>query len=152
MKNISLLEIDDVDRLIIDSLVSNARITNAELAAKAGIAQSTCIQRVRNLVNAGVIEGFHAQVNQSALGLGMQVLISVTLRAGARAQLNQFMETLKTVPGVTQLFFLGGSEDFIIHLAAKDSNAVRDFVLDNLSANPAVANTRTNMIFEHVRV
>ena len=152
MKNISLLEIDDVDRLIIDALVSNARITNAELSAKAGIAQSTCIQRVRNLVNAGVIEGFHAQVNHSALGLGMQVLISVTLRAGARAQLNQFMETLKKVPGVTQLFFLGGSEDFIIHLAAKDSNAVRDFVLDNLSANPAVANTRTNMIFDHVRV
>jgi DNA-binding Lrp family transcriptional regulator len=47
------------------------------------------------------------------------------------------------------VFFLGGSEDFIVHLAVKDSEQVREFVLEHLSANAAVANTRTNMVFEH---
>ena len=151
MKNISHVEIDDIDRILLEALAENARITNADLAERAGIAQSTCITRVRNLVKQGVIEGFHARINPSALGNGMQVLISVTLRASARQQLSQFMDEMKALPEVTQVFFLGGTEDFILHLTARDSDHVRDFVLEHLSANPAVANTRTNMIFQHLK-
>ena len=95
MKNISHVEIDDIDRILLDALAENARITNADLAERAGIAQSTCITRVRNLVKQGVIEGFHARISPAALGNGMQVLISVTLRASARQQLSQFMEEMR---------------------------------------------------------
>lgn len=144
-----VVEIDDIDRQLLALLQADARTTNAELASKVGIAQSTCIQRVRNLVKRGVIEGFHAKINPSATGQGLQVLISVTLRATARPQLSAFMSEMKALPEVQQVFFLGGSEDFILHLATTDSDHVREFVLENLSANPAVANTRTNIIFEH---
>jgi len=143
------LEIDDIDHQLLDLLQADARMTNSELANRVGIAQSTCIQRVRNLVARGVITGFHAKVNRAATGYGLQVLISVTLRATARQQLAAFMAEMKALPEVQQVFFLGGSEDFILHLATTDSDHVREFVLENLSANPAVANTRTNIIFEH---
>jgi DNA-binding Lrp family transcriptional regulator len=149
MKETASVTLDAVDRQIIDLLADNARITNAELAEKTGIAQSTCILRVRSLVSRGVITGFHASVNAAAVGLGLQVLISVTLRATARQQLSQFMADMRKLPEVVQVFFLGGSEDFIVHLAVKDSEQVREFVLEHLSANAAVANTRTNMVFEH---
>ena len=149
MKISQKVEIDDIDRQLLDLLQQDARATNAELAAKVGIAQSTCIQRVRNLVSRGVIEGFHAKINPTATGQGLQVLISVTLRATARQQLSAFMSEMKALPEVQQVFFLGGSEDFIVHLATTDADHVREFVLENLSANPSVANTRTNIIFEH---
>lgn len=149
MKETASVTLDAVDRQIIDLLAENARITNAELAEKTGIAQSTCILRVRSLVSRGVITGFHASINAAAVGLGLQVLISVTLRATARQQLSQFMADMRKLPEVVQVFFLGGSEDFIVHLAVKDSEQVREFVLEHLSANAAVANTRTNMVFEH---
>jgi DNA-binding Lrp family transcriptional regulator len=149
MKETASVALDAVDRQLIDLLSENARITNAELAEKTGIAQSTCILRVRSLVSRGVITGFHASVNAAAVGLGLQVLISVTLRATARQQLSQFMTDMRKLPEVVQVFFLGGSEDFIVHLAVKDSEQVREFVLEHLSANAAVANTRTNMVFEH---
>ena len=149
MKNISHQEIDDIDLALIDLLTKNARITNAELAERAGIAQSTCIARVRALVSKGVIQGFSTTVDPAALGLSLQVLISVSLRATARQQLSQFMEEMRKLPEVVQVFFLGGAEDFIVHLAVRDSEHVREFVLANLSANPSVANTRTNMVFEH---
>lgn len=148
-KNPLQVEIDDIDRQLLVLLQADARTTNADLAAAVGIAQSTCIQRVRNLVKRGVIEGFHAKVNPNATGQGLQVLINVTLRATARQQLSAFMDEMKALPEVQQVFFLGGSEDFILHLATTDSDHVREFVLANLSANPAVANTRTNIIFEH---
>ena len=149
-KNIQVIApLDDIDLDLIRLLQQNARITNADLSAAVGIAQSTCISRVRSLVSRGVISGFSANVEPGELGLGTQVLISVTLRAGARAHLSGFMQQMRDRPEVIQVFFLGGSEDFIVHLAVKDSDAVREFVLENLSNNATVASTRTNLVFEH---
>ncbi|MFM6971281.1 MAG: Lrp/AsnC family transcriptional regulator [Micrococcales bacterium] len=143
------VELDEVDHELIRLLSANARMTNADLAAETGIAQSTCIARVRALVTKGVINGFMADVNPAAIGLGSQVLISVTLRAGARSSLSDFMDEMRSLPEVIQVFFLGGAEDFIVHLAVRDNDHVREFVLENLSNKPTVASTRTNMVFEH---
>lgn len=149
-KNIHLnAPLDEIDLDLIRILQQNARITNADLSASVGIAQSTCISRVRSLVARGVISGFSANVEPAQLGLGTEVLISVTLRAGARAHLSDFMQQMRERPEVIQVFFLGGSEDFIVHLAVKDSDSVREFVLENLSNNATVASTRTNLVFEH---
>ena len=141
--------LDEIDLDLIRLLQTNARMTNADLAAAVGIAQSTCITRVRSLLNRGVISGFSANVEPAKLGLGTEVLISVTLRAGARAHLSDFMQQMRERPEVIQVFFLGGSEDFIVHLAVKNSDEVREFVLENLSNNATVASTRTNLVFEH---
>lgn len=141
--------LDEIDLDLIRLLQQNARMTNADLANSVGIAQSTCITRVRSLVTRGVISGFSANVEPTQLGLGTEVLISVTLRAGARAHLSDFMQQMRERPEVIQVFFLGGSEDFIVHLAVKDSDSVREFVLENLSNNATVASTRTNLVFEH---
>lgn len=147
-KNLQV-DLDEVDHELIRLLSTNARITNADLAAAAGIAQSTCITRVRALVNRGVISSFSANIDPAAIGLSSQVLISVTLRAGARSHLADFMKEMRALPEVIQVFFLGGSEDFIVHLAVRDNDHVREFVLENLSSNATVASTRTNMVFEH---
>lgn len=147
-KNLQV-ELDEVDHELLRLLSANSRITNADLAAAVGIAQSTCITRVRSLVNRGVITSFGANINPAAVGLASQVLISVTLRAGARSHLADFMKEMRALPEVIQVFFLGGSEDFIVHLAVRDNDHVREFVLENLSSNATVASTRTNMVFEH---
>ena len=143
------LELDDIDHELLRLLSTNARMTNADLAEAAGIAASTCITRVRSLVNRGVISSFNANINPTAIGLASQVLISVTLRAGARSHLADFMNEMRSLPEVIQVFFLGGAEDFIVHLAVRDNDHVREFVLENLSSNATVASTRTNMVFEH---
>jgi DNA-binding Lrp family transcriptional regulator len=142
-------ELDEVDIELLRLLSTNARMTNADLATAAGIAQSTCISRVRALISRGVIAGFSANINPASIGLASQVLISVSLRAGARSHLADFMKEMRSLPEVIQVFFLGGSEDFIVHLAVRDNDHVREFVLENLSSNAMVASTRTNMVFEH---
>jgi DNA-binding Lrp family transcriptional regulator len=142
-------ELDDVDRTLIKILRENARTPNSRLAELAGIAPSTCVTRVRSLVARGVISGFTATVDPATIGLGLQALISVGIRAGARNLMMELSDEIRALPGVVQLYFLGGAEDFIIHVAVRDSAAVRDFVLDNLSAHPAVASTRTSLVFDH---
>jgi DNA-binding Lrp family transcriptional regulator len=148
MKNIQR-QLDDTDREILVQLGRDGRMSNAELAERVGIAASTCLGRVRSLVSDGVITGFSASVSPAALGLALEALISVTLRAGARASLASFMSDMRERAQVVQVFFLGGAEDFIVHLAVRDSDELREFVLEHLSNNPAVANTRTNVVFDH---
>lgn len=150
MKNLRAEPVlDEVDRLIVTELQLNGRITNAELAERVGIAASTCVARVRSLVSRKIITGFSAQVDPGVIGMGLQVLISVSIRSGARQRITEFSEELRSLPEVLQVFFLGGVEDFIVHLAVRDSDHVRDFVTDHLSAHPAVSSTRTSIVFSH---
>jgi len=141
--------LDDVDRAIVEHLQINGRMTNAELADRVGIAASTCVARVRSLVSRRIITGFTATVDPAVMGMTLQVLVSVTIRSGARQRIAEFSEELRNQPEVLQLFFLGGVEDFILHLAARDADHVRDFVMEHLSAHPAVSSTRTSIVFNH---
>ncbi len=141
--------LDEVDRLIVEELQRDGRMTNAELADRVGIAASTCVARVRSLVGRGIITGFTATVDPAVMGRTLQVLVSVSIRSGARQRISEFSDELRSLPEVLQLFFLGGVEDFIIHLAARDSDHVRDFVMEHLSAHPAVSSTRTSIVFSH---
>jgi DNA-binding Lrp family transcriptional regulator len=143
------VDLDDVDRTLLRLLQENARMTNARMAELAGIAPSTCVARIRSLVERGVITGFAASIDPVAVGLGLEALISVNIRAGARARIAEFSAGIRRLPEVVQVFFLGGSEDFVIHLAARDSAHVRDFVVEHLSADPTVASTRTSLVFDH---
>lgn len=142
--------LDETDRALIRLLQSDARMSNASLAAEVGIAPSTCLSRVRALIERGAITGFHAVVEPRALGLGLEALISVNIKVGARQAVATFSTELQRLPEVTQVFFLGGAEDFIVHVATRDSDHLRQFVVDNLSAHPSVASTRTSLVFEHV--
>jgi DNA-binding Lrp family transcriptional regulator len=149
MKKIQPAELDGIDLEMLKILSSNGRISNADLAFELSIAPSTALMRMRRLVDQGVIQSFAAEVSPEAIGLELQALISVTLRAGARANLATFMKTMQEHPQVVQVFFLGGQEDFMVHVAVENSDAVREFVLEQLSNNPFVANTRTNLVFDH---
>jgi DNA-binding Lrp family transcriptional regulator len=127
--------LDDVDRSILRSLSLDARMPNNVIAQKAGIAPSTCLARVRRLRETGVIRGFRADLAPGALGLPLQALVSVRLQAHARAAIGTFTERFSSLPGVLNVFFLGGSVDFMIHVAAATPDDLRNFVVSNLSAS-----------------
>ena len=80
----NLQPLDDVDRALVRLLRADARMSNAKLADEVGIAPSTCLARVRSLIERGVIRGFHADLDPRQLGLGLEALISVGIRSGAR--------------------------------------------------------------------
>jgi len=148
-RNVVRREPDAIDRRLLELLRDDARIPNARLAEEVGLAPSTCLARVRALVDSGVIAGFHAQLDPRALGLALEALISVNIRSGARQTIATFAEEMRELPEVQQVWFLGGAEDFILDVATRDSDHLREFVVANLSAHPAVASTRTSVVFEH---
>jgi DNA-binding Lrp family transcriptional regulator len=143
--------LDEVDRRLLRELAADARLPNNALAARAGIAPSTCLGRVRALRASGVIRGYHADVDPAALGRPIQAMIAVRLQSHARGHIPAFMAKIAELPEVLNVFFLGGADDFHVHIAASSTDNLRDFVVVNLSGDPDVALTETNLIFDHVR-
>ncbi|WP_313674650.1 Lrp/AsnC family transcriptional regulator [Mycolicibacterium sp.] len=150
-KDVQPVEIDEVDRRILIALHADARIPNSALAEAVGIAPSTCHGRVRRLQDLGVIRGFHADIDPAAIGLPLQAMVSVSLQSGARGKIRQFVQQIRRRPQVIDVYFLAGADDFIIHVAARDTDDLRSFVVDNLNADADVAGTQTSLIFEHLR-
>jgi DNA-binding Lrp family transcriptional regulator len=142
---------DEVDRRLLRELAADARIPNNALAQRAGIAPSTCLGRVRALRESGVIRGYHADIDPAALGRPIQAMIAVRLQSHARGHIPDFMAKIATLPEVLNVFFLGGADDFHVHIAASSTDNLRDFVVVNLSGDPDVALTETNLIFDHIR-
>ncbi|MDT4996194.1 MAG: hypothetical protein QOD45_262, partial [Pseudonocardiales bacterium] len=81
----------------------------------------------------------------------IQAMIAVRLQSNARSHIPAFMSMIAQLPEVLNVYFLGGANDFLVHIAATGTENLRDFVVVNLSGNPDVALTETNLIFEHVR-
>jgi DNA-binding Lrp family transcriptional regulator len=142
---------DDIDRRLLRELAADARIPNNALAERVGIAPSTCLGRVRALRDSGVIRGYHADVDPAALGRPIQAMIAVRLQSHARGHIPAFMAKIAELPEVLNVFFLGGADDFHVHIAAVSTDNLRDFVVVNLSGDPDVALTETNLIFDHIR-
>ncbi|MET1062199.1 MAG: Lrp/AsnC family transcriptional regulator [Aeromicrobium sp.] len=144
-------ELDDIDTRIVTTLRREGRLPNNALADRVGIAASTCLTRLRSLVERGVIAGFHAEVDPAWFGRPIQAMIAVRLRSDARASIKEFSDRLAAMTEVLNVYFLAGADDFHVHVAARDPDDLRAFVVDNLSSAPEVALTETNLIFEHKR-
>jgi DNA-binding Lrp family transcriptional regulator len=150
-KDVRPADLDEVDRRILTLLHGDARITNNALAEAVGIAPSTCHGRVRRLVDLGVIRGFYTDVDPVAVGLPLQAMISVSLHSNARGKIRSFIQQIRGRRQVMDVYFLAGADDFILHVAARDTEDLRSFVVENLNADADVAGTQTSLIFEHLR-
>jgi DNA-binding Lrp family transcriptional regulator len=150
-KDVRGAAIDDVDRRILTALHSDARISNSALADVVGIAPSTCHGRVRRLQEIGVIRGYYTDVDPAAIGRPLQAMISVSLQSHARGRIRHFIAEIRKLAQVIDVYFLAGADDFILHVAARDTEDLRSFVVENLNADPDVAGTQTSLIFEHLR-
>ena len=150
-KDVQPADLDDVDRRLLALLHADARMSNSALADAVGIAASTCHGRVRRLQDIGVIRGYYADIDPAAIGLSLQAMISVTLQSNARSKIRNFIQQIRRKPQVMDVYFLAGADDFIIHVAARDTDDLRAFVVENLNADADVAGTQTSLIFEHLR-
>ncbi len=94
--------------------------------------------------------GYRVDVDLASLGVSLQALIAIRLVKHDRSEIDAFRAQVPHLPGVLGVFHMAGAEDYLLHVAARDAEELRQFVLDHLTGHPAVAHTETNLIFEHV--
>lgn len=146
------MHLDETDLAILRLLQRDARLTNKQLAEAVGIAQSTCLERVRVLRERGVVRGSHADVDPAALGRPLRAMISVRLRPKTTASVHAFQQEMVEAPEVVGVWTVTGSDDFLVEVAAHDVASLRDFVLGHVTGRSEVVDARTAIVYDHVRV
>ncbi len=143
--------IDRIDAEILRLLQKDGRLSNKALAAAVGLAPSSCLERVRRLQRSGVIRGVHADVDPEALGVGLEAIYFIELAKHGRELVETFQAEIGGLPEVRSVFLVAGQYDFLVHVAVRDSQHLRDLALDRITVRPEVTRIETVLIFGHQR-
>ena len=136
-------KLDSVDRQILHDLQDDGRITNVELAKRAGISAPPCLRRVRVLEDAGIIKGYHADIDADALGFSVQVFAFVGLTSQAELDLQDFEMLVSTWPQVRECYMLMGETDFLLKIVAHDWDDFQKFLTGYLTPAKNVSHVKT---------
>ncbi|GAA2233708.1 Lrp/AsnC family transcriptional regulator [Herbiconiux moechotypicola] len=141
-------EIDELDRLILWELARDGRISNNDLAERVHASPSTTSARLRALRDDGLVQSIHAQLDWTAVGLPVQAVIAVRMRL--RTELDSYATKIVHMPWVVSVSYLGGPDDFLIHVGCTSTEQLREVVATYFNSDTAVASTRTQLLFEHL--
>ncbi len=144
-------ELDELDTAILAELQSNARRTNRDVAAAVGVSPTTALDRTRALQERGVIRGALLDIDLGSVGRGVQALVAVRIHPPSRRHIEAFRDWARELSEVVGLFVVAGDDDFLLHLAVADNDALYAFVIDRLTERPEVARVRTTVVYEHLR-
>jgi len=144
-------KLDEIDLRILTLLYNDADINNKDLAARIGIAPSTCLERVKRLKNSGVINGAFIDVNLKSIGGNIEAIAAIRLQPYSEQIVNQLRDDLLQLPEILSLYHMGGSYDYFIHMSVKDSEHLRQFVFNAITSRDEVTTVETSLIFEHSR-
>ncbi|MBT8154917.1 Lrp/AsnC family transcriptional regulator [Epibacterium ulvae] len=138
--------LDPIDRMILSELQADGRMTNVELAKRVGISAPPCLRRVRALEEAGLIRGYHADVNARELGFEVQVFAMVGLESQAEHELSAFEQQCRNWPLVRECHMLNGEVDFILKCVSPDLSTFQSFLTGQLLTTPNVASVKTSLV------
>ena len=140
-----MANLDNIDRRLLAELQDEGRVTNVELAQRVGLTAPPCLRRVRALEEAGVIRGYHAELDASKLGYAITVFALVSLRSQAEDALRQFEEHMRELPEVRECHMLNGEIDFILKIVSRDLQTFQEFLTSKLTPAPNVASVKTSL-------
>ncbi|WP_417629343.1 Lrp/AsnC family transcriptional regulator [Paractinoplanes rhizophilus] len=141
---------DAIDRKIIALLQEDGRLTVTELAQRVGLSAAPCHRRLRELERTGAIKGYRAVVDPAALGLGFEVLISVTMDREDAGTIDAFERSLVGVAEVRHAERLFGEPDYIIRVATADIAAYQRLRDEKLATLPGVRRLTSTIVMKSV--
>jgi len=144
-KSTARVKLDKIDRQILHDLQEDGRITNVELSIRAGISAPPCLRRVRALEDAGLIRGYHADLEAKNLGYNVTVFANVGLKSQAEHDLEEFEATLRSWPEVRECHMLAGETDFLLKIVAADWDAYQNFLTTKLTAAENVSHVKSSL-------
>jgi DNA-binding Lrp family transcriptional regulator len=145
------VKLDPIDRKILAELQADGRMTNVELAKRVGISAPPCLRRVRTLEEAGLIRGYHADIDARELGFEVQVFALVGLSSQAEIDLSAFEQKCREWPLVRECHMLNGEIDFILKCVAPDLSTFQSFLTEHLTAAPNVASVKTSLVIRNAK-
>jgi Lrp/AsnC family transcriptional regulator, leucine-responsive regulatory protein len=146
-----LVQLDPVDLRILAELQEDGSLTNVELARRVHLSPSPCLVRVKALEAAGVIQRYVALANPKAVGLGLNVFISISLKEQAKDSLAEFERRIAEHEEVMECYLMTGDSDYLIRVAVRDIGELERFILEQLTPIPGIEKIRSSFALKQVR-
>ncbi len=135
--------LDQTDRRILEILSDNARMSNADLARRMGMAPSATFERIRKLEERGVIQGYQARIDPRALELGLVAFVFVRSN-DTPGSLDTGRELAK-IPHVIEVHDVAGEDCFLLKVRARDPEDLAAILREQIGPIPSVTHTRTTI-------
>lgn len=148
---VPLGSMDATDLKILAALQRDGSLSNVELARLVHLSPSPCLARVKALRQSGVIRRYVALVDPEAIGLGVSVFISISLREQSTAALAEFERRIEACDEVMECYLMTGDADYLLRVVVSDIRALERFILDRLSPIPGVEKIRSSFTLKQVR-
>jgi Lrp/AsnC family leucine-responsive transcriptional regulator len=145
------MNIDETDRLILEALQRDGRVSNVELASRVHLSESACLRRVKSLENSGVIQGYRATVDPGRVGLPDNVFVSVGLASQDQSDLDAFEEAVRRVPEVMECYLMTGDFDYLLRVVAAGAADYERIHRQHLTRLPSVARVHSSFALRVVQ-
>lgn len=140
--------LDRIDRQILALLQNDARMSNAAVAREVGLTPPATLERTRRLEEAGIIRGYHADLDPPSLGYGMTVVLLIRLGHHGREAVHAFRDAITEVAAVTECHYLTGTADFLLKVRAADVADYRQLLETDISGLPGLAHVESAVVLE----
>jgi DNA-binding Lrp family transcriptional regulator len=143
-------DIDKTDRKILQVLARDGRAAWSELAEQIGLSLTPTLRRVRQLEEAGYIQGYVAQLDEGRLAGRVCVFVAVTLVSQAEEVLARFEEQIAVAPEVMSCFLMTGDADYTLRVVVPDLDTYHRFLTRTLTRIPGVAHIKSSFALRTV--
>jgi len=136
--------IDQTSLAILETLQADARISNAELGRRVGLAPSAVFERIKKLEDRGTVRGYSANIDPAAVDLGL--LAFVLVRSDERRGAPLTEAALVAMPEVQEVHHVAGEDCFLLKVRVRDTLALNELLSDRISALEGVRSTKTTIV------
>jgi Lrp/AsnC family leucine-responsive transcriptional regulator len=146
-----ILDLDSIDRKILQELQANGKMSVGDLAGKVGLTASPCARRIRILEEAGVISGYAAIVSQRGIGLTINAFASIKLERQREEDLDRFRAAISGWAEVVECYLMTGQRDYLMRIVAKDLDSYETFLREKLTRLENVSSIETSFALGQIK-
>lgn len=145
------MKLDNIDKKILRTLQSNAKISNLELSEAVGLSPTPCARRVKQLEDNGYIERSITVLNQEKLGFNLTVYIGISMQRHTDEQFAAFEKSVTAFPEVVSCSVVTGRvEDYLLRVVVRDMKHYETFLLGQLNQIQGVDNVHSSFVLRDV--
>ncbi len=145
------MDLDRYDRQLLALLQQEGRISNQDLAERIGLSPSPCLRRVRALEEAGLITGYHAELDAKKLGLTLLALIHISMDRHTPERFANFEARVSALPEVLECLLITGQDaDYQLKVIVRDMDAYQSLLLEQITRIEGVSGVHSSFVMRRV--
>ncbi len=144
-------KLSKADYRLLDALQNNTALSQIDLAERSGMSRTSVWRRIREMEDAGLIEGRVALLNPRALGLQIHVLLSVSMVQHSDRTRKEFEEYVEDLPEVMECYSVSGDRDYLLQIISKNMESYNDFLNKMILHHPSVHSASSSFALRRVK-